>query len=122
MITAAGKYGCRAVGYELDKDLVDASREMAAAAGVKSLTTFEVKDLFTADLSDADVIVMYLLPQQLEKLRPQLEKMRPGSRVISHQFRIPGVMPELVVQIRSAEDAAIHTLYLSTLPLKNADE
>ena len=122
VISAAQKFGCRAVGYELDKELVAASRETAEAAGVKSLVSFELQDLFTTDLGDADVIAVYLLPQQLEKLIPQLEKMKPGSRVISHQFEIPGVPPEKVVTVDSTEDGAKHTLYLWTLPLKKASK
>ena len=71
MIAAAKKYGGKAVGYELDKELVEQSRAKAEAAGVKSLVTIEAEDLFAADLRDADVIAVYLLPQQLEKLLPQ---------------------------------------------------
>ena len=122
VISAAQKFGCRAVGYELDKELVAASRVKAEAAGVKSLVSFELQDLFTADLRDADVIAVYLLPQQLEKLIPQLEKMKPGSRVISHQFEIPGVPPDAAVVADSLEDGAKHTLYLWTLPLKKANK
>ena len=84
VIAAAKKYGCKAVGYELDKDLVEQSRATADAAGVTPLVTFEHKDLFTADLTDVDVLAVFLLPQQLEKLLPQIEKMKPGSRVISN--------------------------------------
>ena len=82
--------------------------------------TIDQSDLFAADLRDADVIAVYLLPQQLEKLIPQLEKMKPGSRIISHQFEIPGVPPNKTVVVDSTEDGAKHTLYLWTLPLKKA--
>ena len=118
VITAAKKYGCTAVGYELDKELVESSRAKAEAADVKALVTIEARDLFTADLSEADVVALYLLPQQLEKLLPQLEKMKPGTRIVSHQFAIPGVPPDQVVPAESLEDGAKHTLYLWTLPLK----
>ncbi len=119
VITAAKKFGCRAIGYEIDKPLVELSRLKAKEANVTNLVTIEQSDLFSADLGDADVIAVYLLPQQLEKLIPQLEKMKPGSRVISHQFEIPGVPPDKVVKVDSTEDGAKHTLYLWTLPLKN---
>ena len=122
VITAAQKFGCRSIGYELDKELVESSRTKADAAGVKSLVTFERKDLFTADLHDADVIAVFLLPQQLEKLLPQLEKMKPGSRVVSHQFEIPGFPADQVLNTESSEDGAKHTLYLWTLPLKKEDK
>ena len=117
LITAAKKYGCKSVGYELDKELVDSSRAKSEAASVKSLVTIEHKDLFTADLSDADVLAVYLLPQQLTKLLPMLEKMKPGSRIVSHQFEIPGVPPDKTLRIRSNEDGQEHTLHLWTLPL-----
>lgn len=122
VITAAQKFGCRAIGFELDKELVESSRTKADAAGVKSLVTFEPKDLFTADLQDADVIAVFLLPQQLEKLVPQLEKMKPRSRIISHQFEIPGFPADQVVKAESSEDGAQHTLYLWTLPLKKENK
>ena len=122
VITAAQKFGCRSIGYELDKELVESSRTKADAAGVKSLVTFERKDLFTADLHDADVIAVFLLPQQLEKLVPQLEKMKPGSRVVSHQFEIPGFPADQVVKAESSEDGTQHTLYLWTLPLKKENK
>ena len=122
VISAAQKFGCRAVGYELDKDLVAASHATAEAAGVKSLVNFELRDLFTVNLRAADVIAVYLLPQQLEKLIPQLEKMKPGTRVVSHQFEIPGVPPDKVVMADSTEDGAKHTLYLWTLPLKKTNK
>ena len=120
MITAAAKYGCRAIGYELDPKLVAASRENAEAEGVSDLVTIECKDLFTADLRDADVIVVFLLPLQLQELLPQLESMKPGSRLVSHQFEIPGVAPNQTVHAESSEDRAEHTLYQWTLPLKNS--
>ena len=94
----------------------------AKEAKVTNLVTINQSDLFTADLRDADVIALYLLPQQLEKLIPQLEKMKPGSRVISHQFAIPGVPPDKVATVDSTEDGAKHTLYLWTLPLKKANK
>ena len=83
---------------------------------MKSLVTIETKDLFMADLRNADVITLFLLPQQLEKLAPQLEKLKPGTRIISHQFAIPGVSPDRTVKIESTEDSAQHTLYLWTCP------
>ena len=122
VITAAKKYGCKAIGYELDKELVESSRAKADAAGVKSLVTIEARDLFTADLRDADVIAVFLLPQQLEKLLPQLEKMKPGTRIVSHQFAIPGVPCDKAEHAESLEDSAKHTLYLWTVPLKKENK
>ncbi len=118
VITAARKYGCRAIGYELDQELVDSSRLKVKAAGLKDLVTVELQDIFKTNLEHADVIAVFLLPQQLEKLLPQLEKMKPGSRIISHQFEIPGVPADQTINVESSDDGARHTLYQWTLPLK----
>lgn len=120
VITAAKDHGCRAIGYELDKELVTSSRAQAEAAGVSSLVDIEFKDLFTANLGDADVVAVYLLPQQLEKLLPQLKKLKPGARIISHQFEIPGVKADRKVTMKSAVDGESHTLYLWTTPVKES--
>lgn len=118
VITAAKKLGCRAIGFEIDKELVDSSRAKAEASGVQALVTIEAKDLFTADLRDADVIAVFLLPQQLEKLLPKLEKLAPGARIISHQFELPGYSPEKTLKVESTEGGPSHTIYLWTSPLK----
>lgn len=117
VISAAKNLGCKAVGYELDAELFASSRAKAQQAGVESLVTLENKDLFTADLSNADVLAVYLLPQQLTKLLPQLEKMKPGSRVVSHQFEIPGFPADKTLRVRSVEDGQEHAVHLWTLPL-----
>jgi outer membrane protein assembly factor BamB/tRNA A58 N-methylase Trm61 len=118
VVTAAKKYGSRAVGYEIDKDLVDLSRENAAKAKVENLVTIHHKDLFTADLAEADVVAVFLLPVQLEKLLPQLEMLKPGSRIVSHQFAIPDVQVQKVVEFESKEDNAKHKIYVWTTPLR----
>ncbi len=120
VIAAAKTYGCRAIGYELDRELVDLSRVQAEAAEVKSLVTIEAKDLFTADLRNADVIAVYLLPQQLEKLLPQLEKLKPGVRIVSHQFKIPTLKADQTISMKSKEDGETHTLLLWTTPFKKS--
>jgi len=73
-------------------------------------------DLFTADLTPADVVTLYLLPQQNEKLVPQLTKLKLGSRVVSHQFEIPGMKPEKTLSVESKESGEKHTLFLYLLP------
>ena len=121
VIAAAKRYGCRAVGYEIDRELVELSRGNVGKAGAERLVTIEQKDVFTLDVSQADVIAVYLLPKQLEKLIPQLEKLKPGSRIVSHQFEIPGIKPAKVIVADSEEDGDKHTLYLWTMPLKMVD-
>jgi hypothetical protein len=118
VITAAKVYGCKSIGYEINKSLVRLARENAEQAKVDDLVTIEEKDLFNADLSEASVITLYLGSKLNRELVPQLEKLRPGSRVVSHEFDIPGVQPDKVVKVVSDEDDVEHTIYLWITPLK----
>ena len=118
VIAAAKKHGCRAVGYEIDPELVKLSRENAVKAGVERLVTIEQTDVFTLDLSPADMIAVYLLPKQLEKLIPQLKKLKPGSCIVSHQFEIPGIKPDKTIEFESDKDGNRHKVHLWMAPLK----
>lgn len=118
VITAAKKHGAKAVGYEIDETLVKASRELVEKADVRALASIEQRSMYAADLSTASVVALYLPEKFLEQLRPQFEKLRPGSRIVSHQFRIPGCEPDKTVQIESKEDGNVHTIFLWTTPLK----
>lgn len=122
LITAAKKYGCRAVGYDLDPDRVKESIENVEKSEVGHLITIEQKDIFTLDLSEADVITLYLLPSLNVRLIPQLEKLKPGSRIVSHNFDMEGVKPDKVVKLTSSKDQAEHKIYLWTTPLKREQE
>jgi len=117
VITAAKKYGCRAVGYDLDPDRVKESRENVEKNEVGHLVRIEQKDIFTLDLSEADVITLYLLPSLNVRLIPQLEKLKPGSRIVSHNFDMEGVEPDKVVKLTSSKDQAEHKIYLWTKSL-----
>lgn len=117
LIAAARKAGCKAVGIEIDAELVALSRKRIDEAGLGDLVSIEHADLFTTDLSAADVVALYLPSRLLERLRPQLEKLKPGSRIVSHHFPIPGVRPERTEQVESAENSDKHRLYLYTAPL-----
>ena len=121
VIAAAKQYGCRAVGYELDRELVKLSREKAAQAGVEDRVTFHQADLFTADLSEADVVALYLLPVQNKRLIPQLKRLRAGARVVSHHHDVPGAAPDEVIQFESEESGESHRLLLFTAPLTESE-
>jgi hypothetical protein len=86
IVIAAAKRGAHAVGYEFNPDMVQLSKQNAEKAGVAGKATFVNADLFTADLSKATVITMYLLPQLNLKLRPTLLDLKPGTRLVSHAF------------------------------------
>ncbi|HVP90780.1 MAG TPA: class I SAM-dependent methyltransferase, partial [Terriglobales bacterium] len=91
VITAARKYGARGVGIDIDKAMVARSAANARAAGVGGRVRFVCMDATKADVSAATVVTLYLLPESNALLRPLLEKqLRPGSRVVSHNYEIPG--------------------------------
>jgi SAM-dependent methyltransferase len=117
VVTAAKKYGCRGVGYDISPRRVRESRANVRKNGVEQLVRIEQKDIFTLDLSQADVITLFLLPSLNEKLIPQLDKLKPGSRIVSHNFGMRGVMPDETVKFTSTEDKSQHTIYLWTTPL-----
>ena len=118
VVTAAKQTGCKALGVELDPECVRLARDKVAKEGLAALVTIEEKDLFTIDLSRMDVVALYLLPKLNVKLLPQLEKMKAGARIVSHEFPIEGVEPDQVLRHVSTEDGIEHRLYLWTTPLK----
>jgi outer membrane protein assembly factor BamB len=117
-VTAAKKYGCKAVGYDIDKECVKLSLENVKKNKVEELVRIEHEDIFKADLTKADVVCLYLLPRLNVKLIPQLEKMKPGSRIVSHAFEMEGIKPDKVITFKSKEDDIERKLYLWTTPLK----
>ena len=118
VVTAAKKYGCEAIGFDIDPERVKESLENVEKHQVEHLVRIEQKDIFTLDLSKANVITLYLLPGLNVKLIPQLEKLRPGSRIVSHDFNMKGVKPDKVVKLTSSKDKSEHKIYLWTTPLK----
>jgi SAM-dependent methyltransferase len=118
VILAAQKYGCRAVGYDIDPERVRESMENVAKNHVEKLVKIVQADIFALDLSKADVIPMYLLPEMNRKLLPQLAKLKRGSRVVCHDYDLDGVVADETLTVISNEDNARHTLWLYTTPLK----
>lgn len=118
VVMAAKKYGCRAAGFDIAPERVRESRENVKKNKVESLATIRQQDVFTLDLSPASVVTLYLLPELNVRLIPQLEKLKPGSRIVSHDFDMEGVKPDKVVHLKSNEDNEEHTIYLWTTPLK----
>jgi SAM-dependent methyltransferase len=118
VIAAAKKYGCKAVGFDIDPERVKESRENVKKAGVEHLVKIEQKDIFKLDLRGATVITLYLLPSLNVKLIPQLKKLKPGCRIVSHDFDMRGVVPDKVVRVKDKENEFEHTIYLWITPLK----
>lgn len=95
-IAAARDYGVRAIGIEIDAGLIERARENARDAGVDHLVEFRQEDLFAADVSDADVVALYLGDMLNLRLRPKLlEELEPGSRVVSHAFGMSDWLPDV---------------------------
>jgi len=118
VVTAAKRYGCKAVGFDIDPRRVEESLENVQKNKVGHLVGIEQKDIFTLDLSKADVITLFLLSRLNVKLIPQLEKLKPGSRIVSHNFAIEGIKPDEVIKMFSSEDQFEHTIYLWTTPMR----
>jgi tRNA G37 N-methylase Trm5 len=120
VITAAKKYGVRGVGYDLDPERVKEARENAQAAGVADKVRFEVQNVFTADFKEATVVTMYLLPTVNLKLRPRLlAELKPGTRVVSHDFDMGDWKPEKTLTIKGAGERE-HTVYFWVVPPRRA--
>jgi SAM-dependent methyltransferase len=121
VITAAKKFGARGVGLEIDPELVKQARVNAERAGVRDLVEFRVQDIFTADFSNASVVTLYLLPETNAVLRQKLEaQLRPGTRIVSHDFGIGDWQPDNVREFSDVE-GSLYTLLLWRIPPKAID-
>jgi tRNA G37 N-methylase Trm5 len=117
-IMAAKKYGVKAFGWDIDPKRVAESLENIDKSNVKDLVTIKLGDIFELDLSKADVITLYLLPQLNVKLIPQLEKLKPGSRIVSHDFAMEGVRPKQQIQYTEKGGGRDHKIFLWVTPLE----
>jgi SAM-dependent methyltransferase len=101
VIAAAEKFGARALGIELDRGLVEKSRQNARQAGVAERASFVQGDVLAADISRATVVTVYLLPGLINRLQPRfLERLQPGTRIVSHAFTMTGWRPDRSETIR----------------------
>jgi cyclopropane fatty-acyl-phospholipid synthase-like methyltransferase len=112
VIRAAKRFGIRAVGIEIDLELVQKARNQAFREKVEQLVEFRAQDALTVDVSPATVVTLYMLPDFNAKLRPIFDKqLKPGSRVVSHDFPIDGWVPDRVETIKG-DFMHDHTIYL----------
>ncbi|HEY6368894.1 MAG TPA: class I SAM-dependent methyltransferase [Candidatus Binatia bacterium] len=94
VIRAAKKFGVRGVGIEMDQTLIEKARKSADAEGVSHLVEFRVEDALKADISPATVVTLYMLPWFNEVMKPNFQKhLKPGSRIVAHDFGIEGWPP-----------------------------
>jgi hypothetical protein len=122
VVTAAKKFGVKAFGFDVDPQRIKESKENAKKAGVEDLVTFEKRDICTVDLSPATVVTLYLVPELNVRLVPQLEKLKVGARIVSHDFDMEGVKWEkwwtvMAKDHRTPKDRE-HYVYLWKTPLK----
>jgi uncharacterized protein (TIGR03000 family) len=104
VVTAAKKYGCKATGFDIDPERVADSLKNVKKNKVEDLVTIKEADVFDLDLSKANVVTLYLLPELNVKLMPQLAKMKKGSRIVSHDFDMEGAKPKKVEKIMAKDD------------------
>ena len=115
VIAAAKTFGARGVGIDIDPDLVRQATANAAAAGVADRVSFRVEDAMTTDVSEATVVTLYLLAASNVKLRPRLQaQLRPGSRIVAHNFGMGDWEPQKVETFQDAAGAT-RTLFLWTI-------
>jgi len=142
VVSAAKKLGARGLGFDLDPERVKEANANVKGANVGSLVSIKQDNVFSVDLGPATVVALYLLPEINVKLIPQLEKMRPGSRIVSHDFDMAGAVPDghwtvTAPEFVNAEGYSAwkganvpedkknyrqrtHEIYLWTIPLKKA--
>jgi SAM-dependent methyltransferase len=140
IVVTAAKKGATTIGFDINPERVQEARANVKSGGLESLASIKWANVFSVDLSPATVVTMYLLPALNVRLIPQLEKLRPGSRIVSHDFDMKGVTPDKVVTITAPEFVSeegysaykgegvpedvkhykqrTHHIYLWTVPLK----
>jgi SAM-dependent methyltransferase len=112
-ITAAKMYGARGVGIDINPERIKEANANAVKAGVTDKVRFMNADLFEADISSATVVTLYLLPSLNEKLRPKLLRdLKPGTRIVSHAFRMGDWKPEKELVVDSRD------IFYWTIPAK----
>jgi len=112
VITAARRYGARAVGFEIDPALVTDSKRNIKEAGVDALAEIRDQDVRTVDLSPASVVTMYLYPGANLRLRAAImRQLKPGSRVVSHDFSMGDWKPDRVERMTDSA-GFVRTIYL----------
>jgi hypothetical protein len=118
-ITAAKRFGTRGVGVDIDPDRVTEARANAAREGVADRVKFLQQDLFETDIKDATVVTLYLLPDVNLRLRPKLlSELKPGTRVVSHNYDMGDWKPVKTITVKLPEGD--HTVYFWVVPPRAA--
>jgi trans-aconitate methyltransferase len=119
VITAAKRWGTRGVGIDIDPDRIREAKENAEKAGVADRVTFIQGDLFEADIKEATVVTLYLLPDVNLRLRPKLlSELQPGTRVVSHNYDMGDWTPQQTARISLPNGD--HVVYFWVVPRRAA--
>jgi cyclopropane fatty-acyl-phospholipid synthase-like methyltransferase len=123
VIEAAKKFGVKGVGVDLNPTLVEQARRRAAEEGVSHLVEFRAADGLTVDISQATVVTLYMFKWFNNQMRPKLQRLKPGSRVVAHDFDIDEWKPTKVEYVNPADDPSAElneprTLYLWKVDLE----
>ena len=116
VIEAARAFGARGVGIDIDPQRVSEANANAKAAGVTGRVNFIQGDLFETDFSAASVVTLFLWPHINLKLRPQLRKLKPGTRIVSHIHDLGDWLPDRTVRVRAAGEQRERAIHLWTVP------
>ena len=116
VIEAAKRYDAKGVAVEIRPDLVKRIAENAVKEGVENSIYIVKGDMRKVDLSKADVVTLYLTSDMNAKLRHKLEReLRPGARVIAHDFPVPGWKPKEILKVRY--EGNVHKIFLYKMPV-----
>ena len=124
--TAAKVFGARGMGVEIQDKLVQLSKELAKQEGIADRVEFVTRDLFKTDISKASVVTMYLLPHTVNQLGPKLlAELRPGARVVSHDYALAGWAPHKQLELEDTAKVAISgvartVIYVYVIPAQVA--
>lgn len=118
IVIAAAKRGAKATGWDIDPERVKEAKVNVKENKVEANAEIILGDIFTLDLSGADVIAIFLWPKVNVKLIPQLQKLKPGSRIVSHAFDMEGVVKPDRIEWITCPDNIRRRVYLWTAPLK----
>jgi SAM-dependent methyltransferase len=114
LITAARKYGARGVGIDVDRERLALARRRAGP--LAGQIAFRRQNCFKTDLRPADVLLLYLLPKLNFKLLPRIQRMKRGTRIVSHNFELPGIVAHKQARLMCS-DSYSHEVFAYRIPL-----
>ena len=118
VLTAAQKYGARGRGYDIDRELVERSTAAARTLGLEKIVSFLEQDVLKADIREARVVTLYLLPAMMHELRAKLlRELKPGTRIVSHDFDFGAWKPDRSINVELNEKYDISGSWSSTIHL-----